>query len=472
MSKRILIIDDELNIRTFLQDSFQEESYEVRTAATGSTGIMAFKESNPDVVILDLKLPDLDGLAVLTQIKKIKPDTQVIMITAYGKIKSAVEAIKLGAFDYISKPFKFSDINIIVENACKILSMKDHIFLLNREIAKFEYESMISSSPVMEEIFTRIKLIAKQPSTVLITGETGTGKELVAHAIHKAGDRRDKPFTTINCTAIQEHLLASELFGHEQGAFTGARTQRKGLFEYSDGGTIFLDEIGDMPCQHQAQILRVIDHKCFRRVGGNRNIQVDVRIITATNKNLEDELKKNLFREDLYYRLNVVPIHLPPLRKRREDIIPLAYYFIDRLSREFNTTPKMIGGDAEKILLEYDWPGNIRELKNLIERIMLLETAETIRGETLNFIITDNPDEANNIFLFSPEKDMKSAKQELIGNFEKKYLVQLIKKNRGNIAEVARQAGVNRSYLYKLMDKYQIRNRKLPGGGLGQVGSA
>ena len=456
MSKRILIVDDELNIRTFLQDSFQEEGYEVRTAATGSKGLTAFKENIPDVVILDLKLPDLDGLEILAKIKKINQETQVIMITAYGKIKSAVEAIKLGAYDYISKPFKFSEINIIVENACQVLSMKDHIFLLNREIAKFEYESMISSSPVMEEIFSRIKLIARQPSTVLITGETGTGKELVAHAIHKASDRRDKPFTTINCTAIQEQLLASELFGHEQGAFTGAKSQRKGLFEYSDGGTIFLDEIGDMPFQHQAQVLRVIDHKCFRRVGGNRDINVDVRIITATNKNLEDEIKKNTFREDLYYRLNVVPIHLPPLRERKEDIIPLTYYFIDRLSREFNTTPKTIGGDAEKLLLEYDWPGNIRELKNLVERIMLLEPSETIRGETLNYIIMDNSNVADNNLHFSSEKDLKSAKQEILDRFEKEYLLQLIEKNQGNIAKSARQAGINRSYFYKLMGKYGI----------------
>jgi len=299
MSKSLLIVDDEENIRTFLADSFQENGYSTWIAETGKQGLDLFESNSPDVVILDLKLPDIDGLEVLKAIKSAKPDTQVIMITAYGKIKSAVEAIKLGAYDYISKPFKFSEINVIVENACQMLSMKDHIYLLNREIAKFEYGDMISSTKKMQGIFTRIGIIAPKPSTVLITGETGTGKELVARAIHKSSDRRNRPFTAINCTAIHEQLLASELFGHEQGAFTDAKTARKGLFEYSDEGTIFFDEIGDMPYQHQAQILRVIEQKTFRRVGGNTDTKVDVRIITATNKNLKEQIKEGKFREDL-----------------------------------------------------------------------------------------------------------------------------------------------------------------------------
>lgn len=458
MAKQILIIDDEENIRSFLKDSFQEKGYSVRTAEDGEDGLKIFTEDKADIVILDLKLPDTDGLVILKQIKDIDQETQVIMITGYGKIKSAVEAIKLGAYDFIAKPFKFSEINIVVENACRVILMKDHIYLLNREIAKFEYAEMISSSPRMKEIFSRIGLAARQPSTVLITGETGTGKELIAHAIHKSSRRREKPFTTINCTSIQDQLLGSELFGHEEGSFTGATSQKKGLFEYSDGGSVFLDEIGDMPPQHQAQILRVIDHKCFRRVGGNEDIRVDVRIIAATNKNLQEIIKDGKFREDLFYRLNVVPILLPALRERKEDIIPLAYYFINQLSRDFNTSPKTISKEAEEFLLGYDWPGNIRELKNLIERIMLLVPSSIIEVDTLNYIITKDPvKKIGGRIEFSLDDDLRTAKQKLLEKLEKKYLVQILEKTQGNIAEAARQAGINRSYLYKLMDKYQIQ---------------
>ena len=457
MSKSLLIVDDEENIRTFLADSFMEKGYSTWIAETGKEGLDIFESNSPDVVVLDLKLPDIDGLEVLKTIKSAKPDTQVIMITAYGKIKSAVEAIKLGAYDYISKPFKFSEINVIVENACQMLSMKDHIYLLNREIAKFEYGDMISSTKKMQEIFTKIEIIAQKPSTVLITGETGTGKELVARAIHKSSDRRNQPFTAINCTAIHEQLLGSELFGHEQGAFTDAKTARKGLFEYSDGGTIFFDEIGDMPYPHQAQILRVIEQKTFRRVGGNKDTKVDVRIITATNKNLIEQIKEGKFREDLYYRLNVVPIHLPPLRERKEDIIPLAHYFINKLSKDFSTVPKTIDADAEKLLLNYYWPGNIRELKNLIERIMLLEPSSTIKAETLSYSIVKGPEIEATPFSFSLEKSLKSTKREFINRFEKAYIKQLLDNSRGNIAECARRAGVNRSYLYKLLSKYNIK---------------
>lgn len=458
MAKQILVIDDEENIRSFLEESFQAKGYTVRTAETGEDGLKIFTEDKADIVILDLKLPDIDGLEILKKIKDIDQETQVIMITGYGKIKSAVQAIKLGAYDFISKPFKLSEINIVVENACRVIAMKDHIYLLNREIAKFEYAEMISSSPKMNGIFSMIKLAARQPSTVLITGETGTGKELVAHAIHKSSRRREQPFTTINCTSIQDQLLGSELFGHEEGAFTGATGQKKGLFEYSDGGSVFLDEIGDMPLQHQAQILRVIDYKSFRRVGGNEDIRVDVRIIAATNKNLQEIIKDGKFREDLFYRLNVVPILLPALRERKEDIIPLAYYFINRLSRDFNTTVKTISKEAEEFLLSYDWPGNIRELKNLVERIMLLVPSNTIEVDTLNYIITKDPAEITDGQLeFSLDDDLKTTKQNVMEKLEKKYLVRILEKTRGNIAEAARQAGVNRSYLYKLIDKYQIR---------------
>ncbi len=458
MSKSILIVDDEENISSFLRDSFVEKGYTVWTAPDGAAGLAQFATHTPDIVILDLKLPDMDGIEILRKIKAERPDTQVIMITAYGKIKSAVEAIKLGAYDYVAKPFKFSEINVIVENACQMLSMMEQIYLLNREIAKREHDDIVTVSPVMKSIFGTIPLIAQKPSTVLITGETGTGKELVARAIHKASDRKKSPFTAVNCTSIHEHLFASELFGHEQGAFTDAKTMRKGLFEYSDGGTVFLDEIGDMPALYQAQILRVIEEKSFRRVGGNKDIRINVRIIAATNKDLAAQVKAGTFRQDLFYRLNVIPLHIPPLRERRDAILPLAEYFIGALSVEFGIPPKGISPEARRLLLEYDWPGNIRELKNLIERIMLLEPADTIVESTLNAsLLRGEATAAGAPAAFSAEDDLKTATQKAAQAVERAYLVQTLESCGGNIAECARRAGVNRSHLYTLLHKHHLR---------------
>jgi len=458
MPRTILVIDDEENIRDFLSHSFQVKGYEVYTSESGERGLEIVRSGGIDLVILDIRLPDMSGMEVLKKIMAHNPEALVIMITAYGEIKNAVEAMKLGAYDYIPKPFEFAEIEMTVAKALKVVELENEIDLLKRQGEWFKYEDMVGKSESMKEVFKIIDRMAKTPdSTVLITGESGTGKELVAKAIHRKSDRRDKPFIVINCTALPENLLESELFGHEKGAFTDAKETKKGLFEIADGGTMLLDEIVDMDVRLQSKILRVLEERSFRRVGGMRDIKVDVRMIAATNRNLEEAIKTGKFREDLYFRLKVLPTHLPPLRERKEDIIPLAESFITEYNRKFGKKVTGLTPEAKRALLNYYWPGNIRELKNLIERIFILENCTEIDVGNLPTEILMPKASAYGIDM-PPEGSFKEAKAKVVDKFEENYLRELLTVNKGNVSRSAVQAKMKRSNLQRLLRKHSIKS--------------
>jgi DNA-binding NtrC family response regulator len=381
MNAEILVVDDHETIRHFITRFLTEQGkFNVYSAAAGEEGMAIFRKELPDLVILDLKLPDIDGLEVLKRMKAIDEDITVIIITAFGQIDTAVEAMKSGAYDYITKPISMDHLLILVEKALEtkqlIIELNHHRKRLREE---YKFDRMIGNCDKMKEIHRIIDQVAKSSTTsILIEGESGTGKELVANIIHYKSDRCDKPFMEINCASLPETLLESELFGHEKGAFTDAKSQKRGLLELADKGTLFLDEVGEMNLSTQVKLLRVLERMTFKRVGGVKDISVDVRIISATNKQLAKSVEDSAFREDLYYRLKVVPIVLPPLRERKKDIIILAKYFLKEYNRAFNKQFKGFSPEAEQVLLSYHWPGNVRELKNVLERTILLEDGELI----------------------------------------------------------------------------------------------
>ncbi len=374
MTAKILVIDDEKLIRWTLEDALRKEGYRVFSAETGEAGLRLVEEEYPDLILLDLRLPGMDGMEVLERAKELEPEALVIILTAHGTVESAVAAMKKGAFDYVNKPFDLDETRLIICKALETRNLKREVVQLRREQKeRFGVDDIIGVSEAVREMLGLVQRIAKSgATTVLIHGESGTGKELLARAIHARSGRAEKPFMAINCTALPEKLVESELFGHEKGAFTDAKFSKKGLLELAAGGTALLDEVGDMHPPMQAKLLRVIEEKSFMRVGGTRDIQVDVRIIATTNRDLLQQVKEGTFREDLYYRLKVVPIFIPPLRERREDILPLAKHFVDRYSKEFRREVKGIAPEAEALLHEYGWPGNVRELRNAIERAMIL----------------------------------------------------------------------------------------------------
>jgi len=382
---RILVVDDEQLIRWSLEQNLSKQGYEVATAASGEDALRAIQQDAPDLVLLDIQLPGMNGLEVLEKIKEQDEDIIVIMVTALGVLETAVKAMRLGAFDYINKPFNLDELAIVIRKAFETKDLKREVaHLRSEQSSKYGLENIIGVSKHIENVKAMIRKIAQSDaSTVLIQGESGTGKELVAKAIHYESARVEKPFMAINCAAVPETLLESELMGHEKGSFTDAKSQKKGLFELADGGTIFLDEIGDMEMGMQAKLLRVLEERRFRRIGGTRDIAVDVRIVSATNKDLLKAIEEKTFRNDLYYRIQVIPIFLPPLRERREDIMPLVEHFIAHFNREFGKSVKGVSRMAEKFLLEYSWPGNTRELKNVIERAIILESDETLLLEHL-----------------------------------------------------------------------------------------
>jgi len=382
---KILVIDDEKLLRWALDQNLSKEGYTVLTAEKGLEGLGLFKEEAPDITLLDIHLPDVSGITVLEGIKEMDKHALVVMITAFGDVQTAVKTIKLGAYDFVEKPFNMDKLKILLDKALETVSLRKEVSQFKLDLAsRYGLGSIIGQSPEMKSAFGLISKIAtSDATTVLLQGESGTGKDLAAKVIHYQGGRAEMPFMEINCTALPEHLVESELFGHEKGAFTDAKSQKKGLFELSSGGTVFLDEIGDMTPGIQAKLLKVIENKSFKRIGGTKDIDVDVRVIAATNKVLEEEVKKGAFREDLYYRLNVVPVTLPPLRERGEDVILLANYFVDSFNKEFKKNVKGLDRETKRIFLEYHWPGNVRELKNVIERAMILESGEAILPEHL-----------------------------------------------------------------------------------------
>jgi len=389
--RRILIIDDEPLIRKSLKVALEEEGYDIYTAETGMKGIAVTSTDNIDLVLLDIKLPDIQGLDVLTRLKSIDSDLVVIMMTGYGTIESAVSAIKSGAFDYITKPFKTKDITTLIKLALETRSLKRDVKrFIDKDRTFYGLDKIVGQSVAINDTIEMIKKISQvDSSTVLIEGESGTGKELVAKAIHFSGSRSSRPFVEINCAAIPPSLLESELFGYEKGAFTDARKTKKGLIEQANEGSLFLDEIGDMDGRMQAKILNVLQERKFRRLGGEKVIEVDVRIIAATNHDLRKDVHDKIFREDLFYRINVIHIYLPPLRDRREDIPLLVNTFIDEFNTLFAKHVRDIAPDALQILKEYSWPGNVRELRNIIERIMILADPELIQREHVPAEILD-----------------------------------------------------------------------------------
>jgi DNA-binding NtrC family response regulator len=381
---RILIADDHDALRRGLARGLTEAGHEVDEASNGNAAIERLHDSHFDIVLSDLRMGGSDGLDVLRTTKALHPTTAVILMTAFGSVTTAVEAMKIGAFDYVQKPFEIEEMEVKIEKALEVKRMKNELdYLRHTQQDIYEFDRIIGSSQALQRVLDMVKKVAKSNTTVLIRGETGTGKELIAGAIHHNSLRTSRNFVKVNCAALQENLLESELFGHEKGAFTGADKQRIGRFEQADGGTLFLDEIGDMSPNTQAKILRVLQEHEFERLGGTRTLRVDVRLIAATNRDLSAMVQSGLFREDLYYRLNVVSIEMPPLRERKDDIVPLAGFFIKRFSAELKKKMDGIDSDAQKLLMRYNWPGNIRELENTVERAMLLADGHSIASGDL-----------------------------------------------------------------------------------------
>lgn len=453
---KVLVVDDEKLLRWSLGQNLTKAGYEVLSADRGRLAVDLFKQERPDIVLLDIHLPDISGLKVLEEIKAIDQNAVVIMITAYGDIETAVKSMKAGAYDFVEKPFNMEKLNILIEKALETVSLKREVSELRSELkSKYGFDSIIGQSPQMQQVFETIKKVAaSDASTVFISGESGTGKDLVARVIHYESKRAERPFLEINCTAIPETLIESELFGYEKGAFTDAKTLKKGLFELADGGSIFLDEIGDMKLHTQAKLLKVLETKSFKRIGGVKDINVDVRIIAATNKNLEQEVKKGNFREDLYYRLKVIPIHLPPLRERGEDILILAKYFIDMYNREFKKSVRGLTEETKKLFLSYAWPGNVRELKNVIERVMILENTDYIKPEHLPPEI-HSPGEVQKRNISALEFDIPPGGVD-IEEVEKKLIERALEITRGNQSKAARLLNLSRDAFRYRMQKYGL----------------
>ncbi len=415
---KILVVDDEQLIRWSLEQNLKKQGYEVLTAGSGEDALRLLREDTPDMVLLDIQLPGINGLEVLEKIKEMEDDVIVIMVTALGVLETAIKAMRMGAYDYINKPFNLDELAIVIRKALETSELKREVAHLRSEQSRrYGISNIIGQSRHMQNVLSMVEKIARSDaSTVLIQGESGTGKELIAKAIHYESARADKPFMAINCAAVPETLLESELMGHEKGAFTDAKLQKKGLFEMADGGTLFLDEIGDMEPGMQAKLLRVLEERSFRRVGGTKDVQIDVRIVSATNKDLLKAMEEKTFRNDLYYRIQVIPLFLPPLRERQEDIIPLAEHFISHFNREFGKSVKGISKMAEKFLTEYTWPGNIRELKNVIERAIILENEEMLLLEHLpQEIVAKAGGSGGGVFRLPPEGiDIEDVERELI----------------------------------------------------------
>lgn len=440
----VMIVDDEESIRSTLSGIFEDEGYETITAGSGEEAIRLAKEAAPDVVVLDIWLPGIDGVQTLQELLEGNPGLPVIIITAEAKIDLAVKATKIGAYDFMEKPLSMDKVLLTVNRALE----KRHLELENK-ILRESYTKkwkMVGDSPKMIQLREQIKLSAASNSRVLILGESGSGKELVARLLHNSSPRADKPFIEVNCAAIPQELIESELFGHEKGSFTGAFEKKKGKFQLADTGTLFLDEVGDMSLQTQAKVLRVIETQEFQSVGGSKNIKVDVRIIAATNKDLQEEVKKGNFREDLYFRLNVIPIKVPSLRERREDIPALVSHFLELFAAEYGQQPKTIAPEAAKMLQGYAWPGNIRELKNMLERLVIMTPSRTITD--IGLFPSEMPGQD-----YSGMLKLKDAREA----FEKEFITSKLRENDWNISRTAEVLDMERSNLHRKIKAYEIK---------------
>lgn len=454
--EKILVVDDEEFIRENLERTLTGKGYALYSAEDGRRALDMVQQEGIDLVLLDLNLGDESGLDVLRELKEIDPELLVIIITGYGTVESAVDALKMGAYDYIKKPFKADAIHLIVRLALETQLLRRQVRQLRREDAVLESSRIVGSSPQIIDVYHQIKEVAKHDtSTVLITGESGTGKELVAREVHNLSARKDKPFIDINCGSLPYNLLESELFGHEKGAFTDAKGRKKGLFEEADGGTLFLDEIGEMDTGLQIKLLRVLEDRKFRRVGSTKSVEIDVRVIAATNRDLKKAIDDRIFREDLYYRLNVFPINIPPLRERPDDIPPLLKFFINRFSTEFKKRIKDVSKDTLELLMRYDWPGNVRELKNLAERICIMNNSELITGDMLPAEITGAERENSKSFSFDIPPEGIDL-EEIVGCIEREMICKALDMTDNNVAQTSRLLGVPRGTLRYKLEKYGL----------------
>lgn len=444
MKKTALLIEDEKIMRVTLEDALTAAGYEVRAFETGQAAMQSFRDNQCDVAVTDVMLPDMNGFDIVKEITG-RGDIPVIVMTAYGTIKDAVEAMKIGAFDYITKPFSLDEFLLLVERALEIKRLKEENIRLRKDLGKcYAGPQIIGESEAMKKVHSLVERVSSSDSTVLILGESGTGKELIATTIHYQSRQKDRPLIKVNCAALPEGLIESELFGHEKGAFTGALKRRPGRFELAHEGTIFLDEIGDLPLSTQSKILRVIQERQFERIGGTATLNVDVRIIAATNKNLEEEVKAGRFREDLFYRLNVIPINLPSLRDRKEDIPSLIELFMDRYRTKLSKNVRF-SKDAVELLIAYDYPGNVRELENIIERCITLSVDEVISMNELPSFMVPNTSGTRSILLY----DIAAAA-------EKSHIVRILQTTQGNKTKAAELLGISRKTLWERMNSYGI----------------
>jgi len=456
----ILVIEDNDTMREGMVQILQKMNVRVSEACSGQEGLQTFATDSFDLIITDYRMDDIDGLQVLEHIKAHSPQTEVMIITAYGSIDLAVQAMKQGAADFITKPFSHDEFRLRVEKILQRLEQEEKIVRLTEENVylreeiegQFNFGEIIGESPRMQELYRTITKVAKTDSSVIIYGESGTGKELVARAIHKASSRAENPFIRVNCGALAEGVLESELFGHEKGAFTGALRRKKGRFELADTGTIFLDEIGDLPPATQVKLLRVLQEREFERVGGEETITVDVRVIAATNRDLKKLVDSGTFREDLYYRLHIIPIYLPPLRQRREDIPILAKHFLTQLSKKIGRPELTISQEAMDALCTYTWPGNVRELENVLERSAVLADGPEIRSEDLPLTVHENAD-------FTDMGDNFDL-NEILARVEKEAIQRAMKRAGGIKAEAARLLGLKTSALYYKLEKYGLLDQQ------------
>jgi two-component system response regulator AtoC len=446
MNHRLLIIEDEEIMRVTVKDSLEANGYEVQACENGSDGVNAFKEDAFSMVITDIRLPDMSGIDILKIIKEKDKSIPVITMTAFGTIKDAVEAMKLGAFDYITKPFSLDEFNLIVSRALEVKALKEENIRLRKDIsACYGSSNIIGESAEIEKIFALIEKISQTDSTVLVFGESGTGKELVASTIHYQSKRRDKPLIRVNCAAFPENLVESELFGYEKGAFTGAAQRKPGRFERADKGTIFLDEIGDLPAPVQIKLLRILQDGSFERLGGTESLNVDVRVITATNRKLWEDVKGGRFREDLYYRLNVIPVYMPALKERREDIPLLIDHFLDIYNCRFGKQVKM-NSEAITVLMDYDFPGNVRELENIIERCVALSANDVVTQSDLPLHIAK----------YKGHQSSMVTLTDVASEAEKEHIIKILKSTKGNKTKAAETLGISRKTLWEKVKAYQI----------------
>jgi DNA-binding NtrC family response regulator len=442
-STKILIVDDELIMRESLAGWLERDGHDIQTAASGEEALEKLKGARFDILLVDIKMEGISGLDVLKQVKDNDPEVAVVMITAYGSISTAIEAMKNGAYDYLLKPFDPNELGVLIEKIIQYQAQaRENLYLKEQYKERTRFESMIGQSIPMQEVFDLIQDVAPMNSTVLITGETGTGKGLAAKAIHSNSPRSAGPFVVVNCGSIPDHLMESELFGHQKGAFTDAKETKKGRLEMAHGGTLFLDEIGEIGMRMQIDLLRVLEDRVFYRVGGTQPIEADFRVIAATNRDLEEAIDKGIFRKDLFYRLNVISFQMPPLRDRREDIPLLAEHFLHRFSHETNKSIDQVSREAIDEMMLYVWPGNVRELENAIERAVVVGKGRNIMAEDLPIFYPDQP---------APALD-KSIKE-----VEKTHITQILDENNWNIAKTAKVLGINRSTLYTKIKGYGIQ---------------